>query len=946
MSKLKMKLKHLLALAAMAASGTAWAQTDVTSEYLTNPDFEGSYTPLEGTGVTTDRAIYQPEGWTVTNLGSYDKNDITILNSGDLASNNFKSITALTGGDKNTYLYRGKWGKTTYFKIHQTANLPEGDYELTCDAWKSGLGGNSTIYADDKSATLPSNETAWKTLSLTFSVLKKGNVEIGFTIQHNSDGSEKFLGFDNFKLYYKGIDLTNWNEAKTAAQTALDTYDSQLATIERQAVVDAMSASAPTSIAEKETMVADLNTKVATYKVKAENEMLMAEKKSLTDAIARIKTEYPNSSNEVLNTDISKWTNSTYTVMDNNQHWSGAAKYKYYEQSSAQWGQNAWSIGASQTVNLPAGKYAFVVTARASGDVTSTMTVDGTQVALCNKGDVGYGIATDGEATFDMTKNFANDGKGRGWEYAYVEFEVTEARDVTFSLASSTQAKYNWVSIADPVLYYNDDAKVAMENVKKQVVLDQIAAIQTPADDAIMNATTKTTLTEKKQNADNASLSHSIEELNTIKAELEEAVNAANASIALYTEAQALLEKLLSSANTLDATGQAAFENNATYTDIKAAYDERTLESLTNEQKTALKDALKAAVKAQDSENAVFTLVLENPSFEEGTNGWINIRNTTGTYDYRTAEENPAEGTKSLNAWASQINYIHVWQKVTLPAGTYTLSAKARTNQNPKDTRVRTYINGKNASNSNYLTFDANVTWNSVEAWVPLTTTFSIIEETEVEMGIYSWGQNIQDNQQGFFQVDDFQLVRNGNAPTSYARTTTTGKYGTICLPYAANADGATVYNAEVDNGYVTLTETESMEAGKPYIYQATAETQTFTYAGAPVPAPIANDPLTGVFTETAVPVGSYVLQTHNDEQMFYIVEEGAQPTLSANKAYLTAPSAGVNTLAFADNTTTAIQTVEALTTGKAAIYDLNGRQLKQLQKGVNIVNGVKVLVK
>lgn len=771
-------------------------------------------------------------------------------------------------------------------------------------------------------------------------------VEIGFTIQHNNNGSEKFIGFDNFKLIYKGIDLTTWNEAKTAAQTALNSYAAEFATEERKAVEEAMSASDPTKIAQREKMVTDLNAKVAAYKAKAENEMLMAEKKSLTEAINRIKTEYPNSSNEVLNPDLSSWTTSTYVANNGSQHWSGASAYKYYEQSGAQWGQSVWNIGASQTVNLPVGKYAFVVTARASSGVTSTMTIDGQEVTLCTKGDVGYGIATDGEATFDMTKTFANGGKGRGWEYAYAKFEVTEPRDVTFSFASSTNAAHNWVSIANPVLYYNDAAKEAMENVKKQVVLDLIAAIVLPDADAIMKATIKATLTEKENNAKNASLKNTIEELNIIKKELEEAVIAAKASIANYDEAMALLDNLLSSANTLDATGKDIFTNNETYTSTKAAYDDRTLESLTSEQKTALKEALKAAVKAQTSENAVFTLALENPSFEEGTSGWTNMRNTTGHYDYKTTGEGPAEGTKVLNAWAPQINYIHVWQKVTLPAGTYTLSAKARSNQTPKDTRVRTYINGQNTSNSNYLTYNANVTWNSSEAWVTLTTTFSIIKETEVEMGIYSWGKNIANDQQGFFQADDFQLVRNGDAPTTYARNTATSKYGTICLPYAATAEGATVYNAEVTGDYVTLTETESMEAGKPYIYQATANAQTFTYTGVPVLAPMANAPLTGVFTETAVPVGSYVLQTKNEEQMFYIVKEGEQPTLSANKAYLTATEAGVKALAFADNTTTAIKAVEALTNGKALIYDLNGRQQKTLQKGVNIVNGVKILVK
>lgn len=74
---------------------------------------------------------------------------------------------------------------------------------------------------------------------------------------------------------------------------------------------------------------------------------------------------------------------------------------------------------------------------------------------------------------------------------------------------------------------------------------------------------------------------------------------------------------------------------------------------------------------------------------------------------------------------------------------------------------------------------------------------------------------------------------------------------------------------------------------------------------------------------------------------------EGKQPSVPAYRAYLNAPNAGGRAfISFADNSTTAIQALEALTNNKAEIYDLNGRKLPKLQKGVNIVNGTKVIVK
>ena len=186
---------------------------------------------------------------------------------------------------------------------------------------------------------------------------------------------------------------------------------------------------------------------------------------------------------------------------------------------------------------------------------------------------------------------------------------------------------------------------------------------------------------------------------------------------------------------------------------------------------------------------------------------------------------------------------------------------------------------------------------------------------------------------------------------TAIARTTATDKFGTICAPFAASVEGATVYSASInaEKTAVVLEEVSAMEAGKPYIYKATADAQTFSYAsGDLVSEPVANGPLTGALAATEVPVGSYVMQTQSGVQAFYVVVDGKQPTLSPYKAYLTVPeSAGAKMISFGeDSDATAIKALDAITSGKAKIYDLNGRELKSLQKGVNIVNGVKVVVK
>lgn len=202
--------------------------------------------------------------------------------------------------------------------------------------------------------------------------------------------------------------------------------------------------------------------------------------------------------------------------------------------------------------------------------------------------------------------------------------------------------------------------------------------------------------------------------------------------------------------------------------------------------------------------------------------------------------------------------------------------------------------------------------------------------------------------------------------------TTLTGRYGTRCLYYDFKVEGATLYTVEGLKGpMLVLNEVTNKkgEAGEAYIYQATADEQTFrnqhkNYKDEPS---ISNPFMRGVYDDKLftklsreVPVGCYVLQTKKndkgeDVQKFYkVTKEGSKST--AYRCYVTVPKqieedeeARVNgyRLFFEDDTTDVIQDVFGLDTGKApVIYDLNGRRLPSLQKGINIVNGHKVLVK
>lgn len=107
---------------------------------------------------------------------------------------------------------------------------------------------------------------------------------------------------------------------------------------------------------------------------------------------------------------------------------------------------------------------------------------------------------------------------------------------------------------------------------------------------------------------------------------------------------------------------------------------------------------------------------------------------------------------------------------------------------------------------------------------------------------------------------------------------------------------------------------------------------------------------LTGVLAEggALVPEGGYALayQKSTGKQGFFKTD--GTVTCPQHKCYLTPAVEQAAKAFYFDNNggTTAIEDIFGGNDGKMEIYDLSGRRLQSLQKGVNIVNGRKVLVK
>ena len=186
------------------------------------------------------------------------------------------------------------------------------------------------------------------------------------------------------------------------------------------------------------------------------------------------------------------------------------------------------------------------------------------------------------------------------------------------------------------------------------------------------------------------------------------------------------------------------------------------------------------------------------------------------------------------------------------------------------------------------------------------------------------------------------------------------GQYGTIILPvnYASpqNVKFYTCSAADA-NGVLTLVETTTgNKKNQPYIVEYIGEDanpKRYQIIGYKKGAETANQTvgwLTGVLEENGyVPSGSYILSKHNGRFAFYQVDGDNVKMATKYRCYLTIPADQPTAVsAFYLNGEGETTGINALlnANGKTEIYDLSGKRLNHLQKGINIVNGQKVLVK
>lgn len=168
--------------------------------------------------------------------------------------------------------------------------------------------------------------------------------------------------------------------------------------------------------------------------------------------------------------------------------------------------------------------------------------------------------------------------------------------------------------------------------------------------------------------------------------------------------------------------------------------------------------------------------------------------------------------------------------------------------------------------------------------------------------------------------------------------------YGTFCAPFeTVMPSGVTAYqvNGIKANGCVDMEALESVPANTPVII-AGSEGVEQDYYGEAVEGTPATNYMTGTYQTVQATADTYVLQNKSGVVAFYHVASGKEPIVGANRCWLNATASGVKALYF--DTTTGLDAISR--PAATEVYDLTGRCLTRAAKGVNIVNGKKIIVK
>lgn len=572
----------------------------------------------------------------------------------------------------------------------------------------------------------------------------------------------------------------------------------------------------------------------------------------------------------------------------------------------------------SEVITLPAGSYRFSVKAYNANANAQQFT-----------SKVGF-VPTSGVSSLSTKTSFASNT----WETDEIDFVLASDTEGRFQVGgqavsggSGDNAKIFFDNIS---LTYFDPLKLAQ--IQWQEVHDELAALDaTLLPDAAEEAVT----TELAK----AVPTSTVDDVNAAKTALQDLIDSYDGIKASYDKVNALIT--LATSEMTNSTGtkteiEAAISTSSTYKETRTTAADLDLDYSTLE--AARQAYVTSGAQPTFGHSFDWTFKMDNPDFEDGTTDWTNERNTTGQYNYGTTPTAMQHGTNGLDVWAPQINYINVYQSQTLPAGVYELSAYVFSS-NPYKQHVYAH-NGKDNPSADLT---------STSEWQKLAVTFINTEDVSTKLGLYSQGKNQNGNTDGWFRLDNFQLLYQGNCASATMKVKA-GQWGTFIAPFdVAIPDGVNAYTVTGVNAndYMVKEAVETtILANTPVLLENTTETlvdTTFYGKNLSDADSYTKGLLTGIYTAATIPAGSYVLQTPKSTrvQAFYPLASdltGGTP----NRCYLTlSNSAAKRNAIFFDKEegTTGIEAPNATNGEDGVFYNLAGQRVNRSYKGIIIHN-------
>ena len=954
MRKLKLLFTGLALVGGVLSASAEDVFKDVTSTYLTNADFEGTYTVhiYPTSSGTNKRAVYKPDGWTVsyTNGNQYDN---SALDDKCLYWSNFSSLATAPDCGSKTYWIRlyNDSEKGQRLEISQTVTL-KGTFVFSSYAYFNNTGyGTAYIQINSSSnRTSVSSNESWGQISKSFTNTTEASTTLTCGAWHKQKTGHAIVGFDNVKLEW------NLTQSLTDLLSEANTfYDANTSYTALKTVIEATNVS-ETDPEKLETQYNNLSAALALARAQKQwqetwNELNGLDKEALPNAAKNAITtelakDVPTTTAEAVNT-------AKGALQDLIDSYAGikAAYDKVNDLISLATSEKTNSAGDKDDIN-------DAITT-AESDKEDCINVSGLTSVYNALETVRQAYVTSGaepadgypfECTFKISNpGFEADGKETnsptGWTIPNKGNQYGAKSRGSVSNMTGSYMFNNWQS-----WWMDCNVEQTISSLPKGRY--EVTAVLASYSGTSANLQAGDGSTDRNMTGENNGISVSVNgdvtsSSLTIRARAgrknDGSLLRADDFTLSFIGLKPVLNDLISSATTLSTqnVGEGVFQIPASAAETlssaietaQGVYDDASkygddIQGAIDALNTAIETFQAAELNVPDAEKRYYLKVATADHAKEGNAVVMGLG--------ATSENNPTGYTYKASATpASYLAQAFTFTQVS--GNTYKIQMGS------------VYLtNGTN--NGSAAGWKASQIQGTTDASKAMTFT---IEAADVANTFYIY--NSETNSTIACQVEGNLYTEAGNAyftleEASQASVPVTiaadVKLATRIFPFKPTLpEGVKAYSCnavdDIDSEYLKLEEVADPEANVPYILYAEDgySGDALTGWGTAIKDCYDAGWLYGVYTSRKATAGTYVLQKHESEVAFYQVAdgEGQQPTVGAYRCYLSGVD-GARALYFNFDETTAVETIQALTAGKNTIYNVAGKVVPSLQKGLNII--------